>query len=224
MCFSATVSYSAAVVLVTAGAYAVQQARSLEPPYRLLALTPVLFGIQQGFEGMVWREIDAGTAEAAIPYAMGFHFFSYFLWLWWFPLCCLLIETGKIRRRIFLGFGLFGALTGGLVYFTILFHPDWMSVGVREHSIIYHVSSTYRGPVSVPIPASALYALVVLVPLLFSSERYLQFFGILVVISVVLASMFYGYAFVSVWCFFAAVLSIYLSDMIRRVKHSRLTV
>lgn len=224
MCFSATVSFSAAAVLVTTGAYAVQQARSLELPYRLLALTPVLFGIQQGFEGMVWREIDLGTAEAAIPYAMGFHFFSHFLWLWWFPLCSLLIEPGKIRRRIFLGFGLFGAFAGGLVYFTILFHPEWMSVGVREHSIIYHVTSTYRGPVSVPIPASALYALVVLVPLLFSSERNLQVFGILVVISVVLASMFYGYAFVSVWCFFVAVLSLYLTGMIRRVKLSRLTV
>jgi hypothetical protein len=34
---------------------------------------------------------------------------------------------------------------------------------------------------------------------------------------VALASAAYGYAFVSVWCFFAAVLSLYLVFMIRRL-------
>jgi hypothetical protein len=218
MCFSATVSYSASAVLVTTGLYAVQQARWQQLPYWLLALVPVLFGIQQGFEGRVWQEIDAGRASAAVPYALGFHFFSHFLWLWWFPLCSTLLERGKIRRRVFLGLGIFGAFAGGLVYFTILFHPDWMAVAVREHSIVYRVSSTYRGPVSIPIPASALYVLVVLVPLLFSSHRHIRIFGGLVALSVVLASVAYGYAFVSVWCFFAAVLSLYIVYMIRKLK------
>ena len=214
MCFSATVSYSAAAVLVVTGGYAISQAWRLTLPYRLLSLVPVLFGIQQGFEGMVWQELDAGDADAAAPYAIGFHFFSHFLWLWLFPLCSILLEPARARRRVFIGLGLFGAFAGSLVYFTILTHPELMSVAIREHSIVYHVTSPYRGPVSVPLPASALYAIIVLVPLLFSSHRSLRIFGVLIAFSVVLASVSYAYAFVSVWCFYAAMLSLYLAYLI----------
>ena len=214
MCFSATVSYSAAAVLVPTGIYAVHQARRLPLPYWLLALVPLFFGMQQGFEGRVWQELAAGSAGAAVPYALGFHFFSHFLWLWWFPLCCYLLERGAFRRRLFLGLGIFGAFAGSLVYFTILFHPDWMTVTVREYSIVYRVSSPYRGPFPIPIPASALYGLIVLVPLLFSSHRHIRTFGGLIALSVVLASISYGYAFVSVWCFFAAAISLYIVYMI----------
>lgn len=81
MCFSASVSYSTAAVLAGTGLYAVQQARRLPPPYLMWALVPVFFGMQQAFEGGVWQEIDAGDASAAVPFALGFHFFSHFFWL-----------------------------------------------------------------------------------------------------------------------------------------------
>jgi len=221
MCFSATVSYSASAVLLTTGLYALQQARRLEAYYWVFALVPILFALQQGFEGRVWQELDAGSAGAAVPFALGFHFFSHFLWLWWLPLSSYLVERGTIRRRVFLGFAIFGALSGGLVYFTLLFHPDLMSVAVRQHSIIYHVTSPYRGPIRIPLPASALYGLIVLVPLLFSSHRHIRIFGALVALSMVLASLAYDYAFVSVWCFFAAVLSLYLVYMIRELAKAK---
>jgi len=46
------------------------------------ALIPVFFGLQQACEGRVWQELDAGNANAVLPFALGFHFFSHFLWLW----------------------------------------------------------------------------------------------------------------------------------------------
>src|SRR5512135_2174389 len=122
MCFSASVSYSAAAVLVSTGVYAVQQARRRLPPYwTMWALVPVLFGVQQACEGGVWQALDAGDASAAVPFALGFHFFSHFLWLWWFPLCSYLVEpvqasmmgqvskTGKLRKRVIGGCAMFGA-------------------------------------------------------------------------------------------------------------------
>ena len=75
MCFSASVSYSAAAVLVGTGVYAVRQARRLPRRYLMWALVPVLFGLQQAFEGRVWQELDAGDTGAVVPYALGFHFF-----------------------------------------------------------------------------------------------------------------------------------------------------
>lgn len=223
MCFSATVSYSAAAVLVTTGVYAVRQARRLPRPYLMWALVPVLFGLQQAFEGRVWQEIDAGDASAAVPFALGFHFFSHFLWLWWFPLCSYLVEPGqtskigKLRKRVIGGCAIFGAFAGTLVYSEMLFHSEWMSVAVREQSITYDFSFPYRSPIHLPITPAALYALTILVPLLFSSHRLIRIFGVLVILSMVLASETYSYAYVSVWCFFAAVLSFYLVYMIRHL-------
>ena len=221
MCFSASVSYSAAAVLVTTGVYAVQQARRLHPPYWMWALVPVFFGLQQAFEGRVWQELDAGDAGAAVPFALGFHFFSHFLWLWWLPLCSYLVEPGKIRKRVIGGCAIFGAFAGTLVYSVMLFHPEWMTVAVREHSIVYNFSVPYRDSIHLPITPAALYALTILVPLLFSSHRLIRIFGVLVALSMVLASAAYGYAYISVWCFFAAVLSLYLVYMIRHLVAAR---
>ena len=215
MCVSATVSYSATAVLVTTGLYAVRQARRLPVAYWLWAAIPVFFGIQQAFEGRVWQMLEAGDSGAAIPYAIGFHFFSHFLWLWWIPLCCYLVEPGKIRKRIIGGFVLFGAFAGTLVYFVIVTHPEWMTAVVREHSIYYRFSVPYRSSIHLPIPTAGLYAMTVVVPLLISSHNRIKIFGALVLLSMLLASETYSHAYISVWCFFAAILSLYLVHMTR---------
>ena len=217
MCFSATVSYSAAAVLVTTGLYTVHQARRLPVPYWMWAAIPVFFGFQQAFEGRVWQMLDAGNAGAAVPYALGFHFFSHFLWLWWLPLCSYLVEPGKIRKRVIGGCAIFGAFAGTLVYSVMLSHPEWMSVAVREHSIYYSFSVPYRSSIHLPITPAALYALTVLVPLLLSSHSKIRIFGGLTALSMVLTAQAYSAAYVSVWCFFAAALSLYLVYMIRHV-------
>jgi hypothetical protein len=222
MCFSATVSYSAAAVLVSMGIYAVQQARRLSPPYLMWALVPLFFGLQQACEGRVWEQLEAGNTSEAIPFALGFHFFSHFLWLWWFPLCSYLSERGqgskttKFRKRLFGGCALLGAFAGTLVYSAMLFHPGWMSLAVREQSITYIFSNPYRSLVPLPITPAALYALIILLPLIFSSHRFIRIFGWLAALSSGLVSLTIGYAYVSVWCFFAAVLSLHLVYMIHR--------
>ena len=217
MCISASVSYSATAVLVTTGIYAVQQALRLPAPYWMWALIPVFFGLQQAFEGRVWQELDAGDAHAAVPFAIGFHFFSHFLWLWWPGLSSYLVEPGKIRKRIIGGCAIFGAFAGTLVYSVMLSHPEWMTVAVREHSIVYKFSVPYRDSIHLPITPAAIYALSTLVPLFLSSHRPIWIFGGLAALSSMLASAVYGYAYVSVWCFFAAVLSLYLVYMIRHL-------
>jgi hypothetical protein len=68
------------------------------------------------------------------------------------------------------------------------------------------------------------YALIVLVPLLFSTLRELRLFGVLVALSIVVASLAYGYAFVSVWCFFAALLSFDLAYIVHKHRGQVLAV
>lgn len=217
MCFSATVSYSAAVVLASTGLYAVQQARRMPTPYWLWALIPVFFGIQQAFEGRVWQALDEGNANAVLMPALGFHFFSHFLWLWWIPLCSFFIEPKKLRKRIFGGCAIFGAFAGTLVYTVILLHSEWLTVAVRAYSIVYDFSVPYQSPIELPVTPVMLYGLTILVPLFFSSHRKIRIFGGLVALSIALASAAFNEAFVSVWCFFAAILSLYLVYMIRQL-------
>ncbi|HEY0664923.1 MAG TPA: DUF6629 family protein [Gallionella sp.] len=220
MCISATVSYSASAVLVATGSYAFAQSRWLTAPFWMWALVPVGFGIQQAFEGRVWQMLDAGDADAVVFSSLGFHFFSHFLWLWLLPLCSYLVEPGqtrigRLRKRIIGGCATFGAFAGTLVYAVMLMHPEWMSVAVRGHSIVYDFAVPWRSPIHIPVTPVMLYGLTILVPLFLSSHRHIQVFGGLVVLSMALASAAYNAAFVSVWCFFAAVLSLYLVYMIR---------
>lgn len=215
MCFSATISYGAATVLAGTGVYAARQSARLPASYRMWAVIPALFGIQQAFEGRVWQLLDAGDAAATVLYALGFHFFSHFLWLWWLPLASYLVEPGKIRKRVIAGFTLFGAFTGSLVYAVILFHPEWMTVSIREHSILYSYTVPYRSSIHLPVTPAALYAMTILVPLFVSSNSRIRIFGVLAILSMMFTAEVFSYAYVSVWCFFAAVLSLYLVYMIR---------
>jgi len=224
MCFSATASFSVAAILLTTGTHAVRLAKGLPPAYMQWALIPVLFAVQQICEGMVWLHLDAGNADAALPFALGFHFFSHFLWLWWLPLCSYQIEqcqigqnnkSSQFRQWLFGGIALFGIFAGSLVYAVMLLHPEWMSVTVREHSLIYDFSAPYQGTIDMPFTPMMLYGLIILVPLLFSSHRLIRIFGVLVILSMALAGVTYNKAFVSVWCFFAAALSLYLVYMLR---------
>ena len=217
MCFSATASYGTAAVLVATGLYAVRQAKRLPPPYWLWALVPAFFGFQQAFEGRVWQALDSGDANAAVFFALGFHFFSHFLWLWWFPLCSALVEPGKLRKRVFFGCAVFGALAGTLVYSVMLLHSEWLSVALRGHSIHYNFSAPWHSPIHLPVTAAMLYGLIILLPLLFSSHMKIRIFGGLIALSMALASEVFSAAYVSVWCFFAAVLSLYLVYMVRGV-------
>jgi hypothetical protein len=99
----------------------------------------------------------------------------------------------------------------------MLFHPEWMTVALREHSINYSFFVPWRSSIHIPVSAATLYALTILVPLFISSHRLIMIFGGLVASSMLLASAAYGYAYVSVWCFFAAALSLYLVFMIRHL-------
>ena len=212
MCFSATVSYSAAAILTGTGIYAMRQARVLPPAYMLWAAIPIFFAMQQAFEGRVWQMLAAGNASEAVPFAMGFHFFSHFLWLWLIPLSSYLVEPEKIRKRVF---------AGSLVYASMLFNPDWMVITVRDHSIIYDFIVPYQTTIHLPITPLMLYGLTLLLPLFFSSHRQIKIFGVLLVLSMVLAAEIKNHAFVSVWCFFAALLSLYLVYMIRKLATAK---
>jgi hypothetical protein len=101
------------------------------------------------------------------------------------------------------------------LYLPLLLDPSWLTVHVERHSIIYDSRLIYDGVVP-HFALRLLYAAIICLPLLASSATLVKIFGILISLSVGLTFAFATYAFTSVWCFFAAVLSVWIAVVMRR--------
>lgn len=217
MCFSAPISFAVSAVLLPLGALTVNFALHNDRRYLALAAFPLLFGIQQAFEGWLWLALGGDHDIALQVPALGFLFFAYLLWPFLVPLAADRVEPSPARQRIFRGFALVGLLFGLSLYLPLLLRPDWLVVSISGQSILYEPVLIYDGYVS-RTAVRVFYAIIVAIPLLFSSIASIRLFGILILLSVVVSALFFLYAFVSIWCFFAAVLSLYVIDVL---KHSR---
>lgn len=217
MCFSATASLSLGLVLVPVGIYSIKRTVTLPGGFKLLALTPLLFGLQQILEGFVWLGLASGDAFATRSAALGFNFFSLFFWLVWVPLCCYSIEPSALKRKLFSILLILGIAHGLLMYVPLLLYKDWLTVEIVGHSIQYSLRLLHYDYIPV-IFLQILYPLIILAPLLITSNGYVNILGIIILSSLLLTRLHFNYAFISVWCFFAAVSSFYIFFMIIRIS------
>jgi hypothetical protein len=215
MCFSTTVSFASSGLLIATGIYCIKSVTN-DKVYLPLACVPLAFGLQQGFEGVVWSGIHANNLDAMRAGALSFLFFSHWFWLFWPPFMALCLETDPRIQHICQFFAAAGVLYGAVLYLPLLLNHDWLSVAVIHRSIEYQ--ARFIGD-SMPIVLSRLlYGLIILVPLFLSSNLDLNIWGILLAASAVISVLVFKYAFVSVWCFFAALLSIYLVRIILKAQ------
>ena len=216
MCFSATASFVAGALLIPAGCYTIDRARRRDPAYLPIASFPLLFGIQQIIEGTLWLAIGGTPGVEVTTAALGFLAFAYFLWPFLVPLAAATVEPRPARRRVFIGLTVMGFAFGASLYLPLLINADWLEVSVLHDSILYEPRLVYDSFA----PRSAVrlaYALIVAIPLLLSSITGVRVFGALILISVVGSALAFGYAFVSVWCFFAALLSLCVIAIVRGI-------
>jgi len=220
MCFSATASFSSAVLLIPVGIYCAKKAMGLGKPYWAIGLLPLVFGIQQALEGMVWLALASHDPQSARLPALGFMAFSHLFWLCWIPLASYMLEPRGLKKTLFLALAVLGGLYGASMYLPLIVHADWLTVTQIQHSISYEAVLIYDDYLP-RIVVRALYAAIVLAALLFSSDRNIRIFGVIIAISVALATVFFGYAFISVWCYFAAVLSLYILFVILKIARAK---
>ncbi|SFN80539.1 hypothetical protein SAMN04487859_10958 [Roseovarius lutimaris] len=90
---------------------------------------------------------------------------------------------------------------------------------VVERSLDYKTTLIYDGIITRTV-LRLFYAALVVGALFLSSHRRIQVFGGLIAASLALTYAFYAYAFISVWCFFAAILSFYLVVILIRDAHA----
>ena len=106
-------------------------------------------------------------------------------------------------------FTIVGFFYGALLYFPLLLEKSWVRIGVINSSIYYGTKFIFNDLVPKNF-SFVTYAIIILVPLLISSNQRVNFLGSLIGLSVTITYFMFSHAFISVWCFFAAVLSLYL--------------
>jgi hypothetical protein len=196
MCFSATASFIAALSLSAIGVATLKNTtrRSAIP----FALIPLLFGIQQFIEGMLWLSFrfDAPLLNAVTTYT--FSVFSHTLWPIFVPFSVGLLEPVQWRRYVIFAFQIVGLGIGlYLLYFIVRYPVTAVPVG--------HI--VYVSPHFSEVPAMLFYLAATCVVSFFSSHRLVKVFGGLALMLFFVAYWFYTEALFSVWCFFSAVLS-----------------
>ena len=197
MCFSATASFIAGVSLSAIGVLTLKKAeRKAEIPF---AMIPLLFGIQQIIEGMLWLSFrfDAPLLNVTMTYA--FTLFSHVLWPMFVPFAIGLVETVAWRKKVILVFQFTGIAVGLYLLYWIVRFP--VTSEVDEH-IVYVSPHFYEAPMML------LYLVATCVGSFFSSYKLINLFGVLALLLFMVAYWVHSVAFFSIWCFFAAILSV----------------
>jgi len=203
MCFSATGSFGVAAVIAGIGAVAVTQDKPRS--HRMLASVPLLFAAQQVAEGVVWMTIghpaEAPLHGIAVTLFLGF---ALVCWPMWVPTCLFVAERDARRRRILGALSVIGVVVG--LYASLLLVRGPPTAHVAGHSLAYSYGD--RGPAVMLALYLPGYALPTVVPFFVYTISRAKIIGTVLLFSLVATFMIERRALASVWCFFAAILSV----------------
>lgn len=198
MCFSATASFTAGGFLLVAGVAAQKLARG--PAERFYAAIPLLFAIQQLTEGVVWITFGEGNSGVNAWATQLYSFFSHVLWPVYVPIAAWVLEPDARRRRLLAAACVAGLAIAAYLLYSMIAYP------IVARPTGGHVE--YDSPHFYAAVSMTLYLLATTVSLLLSTQPRVRLFGALALGSAVLAYAFFARWFISVWCLFAAILSI----------------
>jgi hypothetical protein len=199
MCFSATANFVGSGVLCGVGVVTLTKVKHRRE--LLFATLPVLFAIHQFIEGFVWLGLD-GILSPAVAHDMGAAFMLYAQGLLPFllPLSVLLFEPTAKSRRQMLPFLVLGGATTLYILWALTAFPT--QIYVRGNSIVYINQATNN------ITVAVLYVIATCGSLFFSKIRMMVIFGAANLAILLMVMEFKRYAFTSLWCAYAAVVSV----------------
>jgi len=211
MCFSASASFGAGIVLSAIGVISIKKVQ--QPSQFAFASIPLIFAVQQLSEGFLWMALShAEYSSMQLVSMYTFLFFAQFLWPIWVPSSILMLEKSekkKIAQKIFL---ISGVVISLYLSYCILFY------GVQAKVEGGHIKYIKRFPIDFRLYGGLLYVIATVFPTFFSSIKWMWVLGITVSISYIITHLFYEDYIISVWCFFASVISIAVLAIMNQIK------
>jgi len=202
MCFSANESFISGSVLTIIGVASVVKAKT---PSRAAAFAsiPFIFAIQQFSEGFVWLSLTNSSYHGLQQISTYiFLIFAHITWPTWLPLSILLLEKkGKRKNILFLLLGA-GIVLSSYYAFSLASYP------VTAEIDGYHIKYITDYPSALVTVGSIFYGVATILPTFISSVNRMRFLVIAITLSYIATSVFYHEYIVSVWCYFAALLSV----------------
>ena len=201
MCFSAAASFGGGIVISSIGVATVKGVK--EPAQLTFASIPLLFGLQQIAEGFLWLALPLKTSSFVTTASMyAFLILARVIWPAMIPLSVLLMEEDHRRRRVLWVLLALG-LTVSLYYAYCL-----AFLNVTPHIVGHHIQYQSDFPEELATPVFIVYFIASIAPLFVSSNKRTRLLGALMFGSGVLSVIFFIQALTSVWCFFAAIISV----------------
>lgn len=209
MCFSATANFVGSGII--AGVGVVTLARVKDPREALFASMPLLFAVHQLLEGFVWLGLDGLMSETVLKgTAAGFMLYAQGLLPIILPLSILLIEPNPDRRKWIWPFVALGVVLGIYILWALTAFDT--EVAAINHSVVYYNPGTSHAAVA------TFYVIATCGSLFFSGYRYIVALGALNLVGLVIVLIVRAYAFTSIWCAYAAVISILIYGHVHRLR------
>jgi hypothetical protein len=201
MCFSATASFAAGI---TVGGIGLATLRLVpDPRERPFAALPLIFAVHQIIEGVVWTQVEqSGPTSVRTPAVELWLLIAWVLLPVYVPLAVRHFEPDPARRRWMLVLCGVGAAIGTFMAVESVVNQATASVAL--HHLQYAIPVHPGWPLALPYVAATC------LPLVLSSHRFVVVFGVLMTVSMAFTAAADSMAFSSVWCFFAALLSVTL--------------
>lgn len=203
MCWSAQADAVAGGLVTVAGVACLVRAHRADRPERLpLAALPMVLGVHQLIEALVWLGTDGGLPDGLAGAARTAWAVVALVLLPALVPAAVWCATSGPRRRVLAALTLLGAAVAVPLAVAVGSHP--VAASVHGHTLGYAVG--------VPYPAVLLtgYLLVTVGSLLASGDRLLRRLGLLIGAGAVASAMLWSLAFVSTWCALAALSSLLL--------------
>ncbi len=219
MCFSAEVSFGSAAALVAGGTWCIRTAARRAPWAWPLAIVPCVFGIQQAVEGFVWVGLHQHSPATVALFAGVFLFFALAFWPIWCCVAVYLIEPDPRKRKFLFAWAMLSMAWLFVVFLPMIVEHGLPNAEIVGHSIHYDywdIGGRWAEPMAIWLQR-LMYVITISVPILTSSSRKLMLLPFTLCVLSAFAAMFlFDYAFTSVWCFWSALLSLWLVYMISR--------
>ncbi len=214
MCFSASASFGAGVVLIVIGVVSIK--RTHHPSQLLFAAIPFIFGVQQLSEGLLWVTLPSPHyANTQKIFTYVFLFFAQIVWPIWVPIAILLLEKRSTRNGVQKFLVTAGLIAGVYLAYCLL------TFSVAAKIVGHHIVYIQDYPTLFQNYCIALYALATIVPPFFSHLKHMWILGTTILISYIVTAIFYEHYILSVWCFFSSIISLSIYAIMAEISNAQ---